>query len=255
MVHRILSWVTTIPFLLGFGLSLVVFDLAGRVALLFGLRPFEHVMASLQRVLAALFRICGTRITVERHPDIKPHTGYAIISNHQSVLDVALIGSLLYSNFPKYVAKSELGRWIPGITLNLRRGGNALIDRADRVQSVRSITQMAKTAQDRNVSVVIFPEGTRSPDGALGDFKRSGGEALLRAADRLPVIPTAIDGSWKVSKMFPVHFGARVRIRFGAPRPRSAGDAGEMMSHAHGFISSALAEWRGQSASGSSPSA
>jgi 1-acyl-sn-glycerol-3-phosphate acyltransferase len=159
------------------------------------------------------------------------------------MFDIVLIGGMLFTNYPKYVAKKELGRWIPSISLNLKHGGNALIDRADRMQSVRAITAMAKTAQERNVSVVIFPEGTRSRDGRLGEFKRAGTEALLRAADQLPVVPAAVDGSWRLSNMLPMRFGSKVRIRFGAPIERRPGDANAVMMAARGFIEDALADW------------
>lgn len=245
-MHAVLSWIATIPFLLLFGITLVVFDLVGRVALLFGTRPFEYVMATLQRVLVGLYGICGVRVSVERHPAVLPRTGYAVIANHQSLLDIAMIGGFLYSNFPKYVAKAELGRRIPSISLNLNRGGNALIDRKDRVQSVRAIHEMASIAQSRGVSVVIFPEGTRSQDGTLGEFKRAGSEAMLKAADELPVVPAAIDGSWRVSDMFPVHFGAKVHIRFGEPMARRQGDAGEVLTATRRFIEDSLAEWRAE---------
>ncbi len=245
-----LGWVMSLPFMLLFGLAVVVFDVAGRLARPFGLRPFEYVMASLQRTLIEVYRLCGASIEVTKDPAVEPRTGYAIIANHQSLLDIAMIGGYLYSNFPKYVAKAELGKWIPSISLNLKHGGNALIDRTDRLQSVRAITQMAKTAQERDVSVVIFPEGTRSKDGSLGDFKRAGGEALLRAAERLPVVPAAIDGSWRVSKFLPFPFGARVRIRFGAPLSREDGDAAAQLEASRAFIEATLEEWRSQTRAG-----
>jgi 1-acyl-sn-glycerol-3-phosphate acyltransferase len=166
-VRKLRDWVLTVPFLAAFGLSLVIFDLAGRLVRPFSLRGFEAVMAALQRTLMALFWICGTKVEVERSDEIESGRGYAIISNHQSMFDIAMIGGLLFTNYPKYVAKRELGRWIPSISLNLRWGGNALIDRLDRAQAVTAITEMAKTAQDRDVSVVIFPEGSRSRDGSL----------------------------------------------------------------------------------------
>lgn len=245
-MKRLLSWIPTIPFLLAFGLCLVVFDIAGRVALLFSLRAFEHVMATLQRTLMSLFRICGAKLVVERPDTVLPDTGYVVISNHQSLLDIAMIGGILYTNYPKYVAKTELGRGIPSISLNLKRGGNALIDRKDRAQSVRAIMGMAKTAQERGVSVVIFPEGTRSRDGTLGEFKPAGSEALLRAANELPVVPVAVDGCWKLLRhnMMPVPWGETVHIRFGDPRPRSPKDGAEQTAAARAFIESALSEWR-----------
>lgn len=246
-MRRIRDWICTVPFLAGFGLTLLVHDLVGRVVRPFSLRGFELVMASLQRSLIACFALCGTRVEVERSPDVKPATGYAIISNHQSLFDIALIGGLLFTNFPKYVAKRELGRFIPSVSLNLRRGGNALIDRGDRAQAVRQIEEMAQTAQARDVSVVIFPEGTRSRDGGLGRFRRAGSEALLQAADRLPCVPVAIDGSWRLSErnLLPVPFGTRVRIRFGDPIPRSPGDARALLGQAREFIETTLSEWRG----------
>ncbi|MEX1044367.1 MAG: lysophospholipid acyltransferase family protein [Acidimicrobiia bacterium] len=245
-VNRILSWIPTIPFLLAFGLALVVFDVAGRIVRPFSLRGFEYVMAALQRTLTSLFWITGTRVHIERPASIQPRTGYAVISNHQSLLDIAILGGTLFTNFPKYVAKKELGKGIPSISLNLTRGGNALIDRDDRRQAIGAIRELARTAQERNVSVVIFPEGTRSRDGSLGEFKRAGALALLREADQLPVVPMAIDGAWKMFRynMLPVPFGTTVRVRFGDPVPRRADDGEAMLVYAERFIRATFEEWR-----------
>jgi 1-acyl-sn-glycerol-3-phosphate acyltransferase len=252
VVRRIRDWVLTIPFLAVFGLTLVVFDVAGRVVRPFSLRAFEVVMAALQRTLVAVFRITGTRVRVERSPAIEPGRGYVVISNHQSMFDIALIGGLLFTNYPKYVAKRELGRWIPSISLNLRWGGNALIDRSDRAQAVEAIRAMAETAQRRDVSVVIFPEGSRSRDGRLKRFRQAGSEALLDAADRLAVVPAAIDGSWQLlrNRLFPVPFGTTIRIRFGDPILRKADDAAAVLHHAQEWIHTTIGEWRVEAGSG-----
>ena len=243
-MRRLLSWATTLVFLPAFGLTLVVFDIAGRLVRPISLRAFEVVMGALQRTLTGLFSICGTRIEMEKHPDIESNQGYVIISNHQSLFDITMIGGFLFTNYPKYVAKTELGRWIPSVSLNLRRGGNALIDRKDRDQAVVAITEMARVAQERGVSVVIFPEGTRSADGRLKRFRRAGTVALLEAADRLPVIPTAIDGSWRLNDMTPVPFGTTVKVRFGQPIPRRPGDANDVLRAAQSQIAEALDEWQ-----------
>jgi 1-acyl-sn-glycerol-3-phosphate acyltransferase len=242
----LLDWITTVPLVVGFGFSFLLFDIAGRVVRPFSLRGFERVMAALQWTLVQIFRACGTRIEVDRSALVRSGTGYAVIANHQSMFDIAMIGGLLFTNYPKYVAKRELGRWIPSISLNLRWGGNALIDRRDRAQAVAAISEMAATAQRRNVSVVIFPEGTRSRDGTLGEFRRAGSEALLNAADRLPVVPAAIDGSWKLlrNNLLPVPFRTRVRIRFGDPIARQAGDAADVAEEARTWIAATLDAWR-----------
>lgn len=245
-MRRIRDWVFTIPFLVAFGVVLVVFDVVGRIARLFGLTAFERVMSALQRVLVAMLWISGTRVDVERSEAIDPDQAYVLVSNHQGLFDIPLIGSLFTSSHPKYVAKKSLGKWLPSISLNLRHGGNVLIDRSDGIGAVRMIARMAKTAQERNRSVVIFPEGTRSRDGVLGGFQRSGTQALLRAADTLPVVPIAIDGSWRLllDNLLPVPYGTRIRIRLGDPIERSQRDGEAIAEETETWIRETLEAWR-----------
>ena len=105
---------------------------------------------------------------------------------------------------------------------------------------------MAATAQERDVSVMIFPEGSRSRDGELREFKRGGTSMMLKEADQLPVIPVVIDGSWRllVNNLFPVPYGTKVRVRFGDPIARSEGDADEVAQEAEAWIRKTLDEWR-----------
>jgi 1-acyl-sn-glycerol-3-phosphate acyltransferase len=152
-----------------------------------------------------------------------------------------MIGGILVSNFPKYVAKKELSNWIPSISLNLKWGGNALIDRDDPRQSIRAIKEMAKRAQERGVSAVIFPEGSRSKDGNLLPFKTAGAKSLLKAADRLPVVPAVIAGSWQLNSLFPFKPGAKVRITFGSPIPRSPGDESDIVRQVEAWMQRQLA--------------
>jgi len=234
-VRALWNWAITVPFLVSFGLVLLVFDVADRLMLPFSMTAFEYVMGGLQRALVAVFQLFGTRIAVHRSPRVQPHTGYVIISNHQSMLDIALIGGYLFTNLPKYVAKAELGKWIPSVSLNLKRGGHALIDRADAIQALAEIRDFGKRVQDRNRSAVIFPEGSRSRDGTLQPFKRSGARVLLEAADHLPVVPVAIQGSWRLNRMWPFEPGG-VEMWIGDPMPRTPGDAADRLREAHEWI-------------------
>jgi 1-acyl-sn-glycerol-3-phosphate acyltransferase len=240
------NWFFSILTVVVFGLTLLVFDLMGRVALLFGLRPFEWVMAWLQRSLLAIFGISGVRFDIEGLDGFAPSGGYIFVSNHQSMYDIPIFGGILVRSFPKYVAKKSLASGIPSISLNLRRGGNALIDRGDRDQAMTAISQMANECQRRDVSAVIFPEGTRSRDGSLGEYRAGGVAALMSGAPDLPIVPTVIEGSWKVfaNNMFPIPYGTRVCVRFGEPIQRSLDeDPSEVTQRCATWADNVIEEW------------
>ncbi len=224
-----------------------MFDPLQRLARLFGPRPHELVVAGLQWSLLVALRICGTRFQVERSPALRRFTPYVVIANHQSMFDVPIVGALLLTNFPKFVSKRELARFIPSISYNLRRGGNALIDRGNRGQALEAIADLGRRAERRGVSVVIYPEGTRARGGELKVFKPAGTLSLLEAAPRLPVVPLAIDGSWKLLRhgMRPIPFGTRVRVRIGDPLARAEGEDGEaLLGRAEAEIRRTIEGWR-----------
>ena len=246
-MQHALNWLFTVPFLLAFGAILAVFDPLQRVARLFGQRPQEIVAGALQTSLVWAFHLCGTRIQVERSPAIRPWTPYLIVANHQSMFDIPIFGALLFSNFPKYISKRSLARWIPSISYNLRRGGNAIIDRDDREQALGAIRALGEQVRTRRVSAVIYPEGTRARHGALGEFKPKGFLELLDAAPDVEVMPVAIDNSWKLLRhnLFPVPFGTRVRVHFGQPIARRAGEDGAaLLARVRAEIDGVLESWR-----------
>jgi 1-acyl-sn-glycerol-3-phosphate acyltransferase len=244
---HLLSWPATLIFLPVFGLVMVSFDVAQRVARLLGQRPQEYVAGALQWTLVHSFRICDTRLLVERSPAVLPRTPYLIISNHQSMFDIPILGSLFFSNFPKYISKRSLGRWLPSVSYNLRRGGHVLIDRSDAPGALEAIRDLGRRVRDGRVSAMIFPEGTRARRGELATFKAGGTCALLEEAPDTPVVPVAIDQSWRLLQhnFFPVPWGVRVRVRIGAPIARRPGeDPLELLDRVRDEIGATLAQWR-----------
>jgi 1-acyl-sn-glycerol-3-phosphate acyltransferase len=81
----------------------------------------------------------------------------------------------------------------------------------------------------------------------MGRFKPAGAIALLEAAPTLAVVPMAIDESWRLLRhsLFPVPFGVRVRVHFGAPiRREGEGDGGSVLARAQAEIEDKLRRWR-----------
>ena len=243
---KVRDWVFTIPFFVAFALILVVYDVALRVVRRIRPTAFANVVSSLQRSLVRCLRITGTKVIVERHPDVKEDTPYLILTNHQNMFDIPLFGDVLYTNHVKYVSKRELGRYLPSISYNLQHGGNALIDRGDRRQAITAIKELGERAQRDGVAALIFPEGTRARDGVPGPYRTAGAKALLRAAPDIEVLPAAVDGTWVLGRnnFTPIPFGETVRLALGSPRPRQPGDEIEQIESAEKWMQAQLEQWR-----------
>jgi len=116
---------------------------------------------------------------------------YVFAANHQSIYDIPIVfASLPYQL--RIIAKESLGR-IPFMGWHLRRAGHVLVDRSNPGAGV--VKKMAKLVADGH-SLIVFPEGTRSVDGAVGRFK--GGSFVIALQSALPVVPITITGSRKV---------------------------------------------------------
>jgi len=244
---RFADWAITFPFMLCFFAVLLVFDPIQRIARLFGQHPQEIAAGWLQVWLVRCLYVTGARIRVERSPSIQENTPYLILANHQSMFDIPFAGSLLFSNFPKYVSKKSLAKWLPSISYNLRRGGNALIERGDREQAIQKIRELGQRARERNVSVLIYPEGTRARAGELQPFKPGGALALLETAPKIDIVPMAVDNSWKLLRhnLLPVPFGLELRVWIGDPIARHPGeDPLALIAEVRSGIEKTLDRWR-----------
>jgi 1-acyl-sn-glycerol-3-phosphate acyltransferase len=249
--RRLVDWLITPVFMIGFAGTLILFDPLIRVASLFGQRPQEYVAGWLQWSLLHVFRLAGTRIAVERDPAVRDGVPYLIIANHQSLFDIPIFGGLLFRSYPKFISKRELAKWFPSISFHLRHGGHAVIDRGDREGATRAIRELGARVRERGITAVIYPEGTRARGGVLGPFKPAGALALLDAAPDIPVVVVAIDESWRLLRfrLMPIPYGTRVRVWIGAPIARRPGeDRQALLDGARAEIERTLARWRAESA-------
>jgi 1-acyl-sn-glycerol-3-phosphate acyltransferase len=121
--------------------------------------------------------------------EILPEGGAILVSNHQSLVDIPLF-LFVFRREIRFLAKRELGE-IPLFGPAMRRAGNLLIDREDPRNAVRLMREAVARIR-RGQIVVVFPEGTRSDDGSIGEFKA--GAFYIAHKAGVPVFPVYIEG-------------------------------------------------------------
>ena len=126
-------------------------------------------------------------VSGKEHVDFK--RPYVVVSNHQSMVDIPLLCLLPWEM--KWVAKIELFR-MPIVGWMMKMAGDIPVDRQRRGGTQALLR--ARTYLTQNCPVMIFPEGTRSPDGVLRPFTDGAFRLAIKA--QVPVLPVAIDGSF-----------------------------------------------------------
>lgn len=147
----------------------------------------------------------------------KLHDGRQIlVANHESWYDVLALAGYLPVEY-RFVAKKELER-VPVFGPSWQACGHISIDRQDRASAIESLEEAARQIRERDTTIVMFPEGTRSADGELQSFKK--GAFVLAIQARVPVVPVGIVGSRDVlaKHRWRIRPGT-IRIRIGEPIP------------------------------------
>ncbi len=166
---------------------------------------------------ARLFSRAITRVSVEGALDEIPRGGPVIIAaNHASNLDAVVLGSWLIPKIGRrfqWLGKKELFAW-PVVGYIASHGGVHPVDRSKAdVEAYR----LAKRILDEGHVLFVFPEGTRSGDGALQEGRD--GVAALALRTGVPIVPVGISGSdrvWPRRQKLP-RPGGRVTVRVGSP--------------------------------------
>lgn len=218
------DWITTVPFLLAFVSTLVAFDCLQRpVTVLFGRNAHEQVNRWLNRALVAVIKLSGATVTLTSHPDVPSEGPVIVVSNHQSLMDIPYLTTLLPHLSPRFISKLELAKWLPYVSYVLRSGGHALIDRKNPGTAVGIIKDLARNTREWKTAAVIFPEGTRARRGGLGNLKRRGFLTLLEELPEAPVVTVAINNAWKLAayKLMPAPRGVDIRATVIGVMPRS----------------------------------
>jgi 1-acyl-sn-glycerol-3-phosphate acyltransferase len=160
-----------------------------------------------------VLRTCRVSYAASYDPAIDRSRPCVYMANHESQFDVPALALAMPADF-RMVAKREL-LYIPIFGWALWLAGFLFIDRADRERAFRTLDRAAARVR-RGTSIVVFAEGTRSPDGRLLPFKKGGFVLALKAG--VPIVPVSIRGGRAVLPKGSLRVRpGTIELRFGAP--------------------------------------
>ena len=137
----------------------------------------------------------GAKLTIEGLENIQKDHSYVVVSNHQSQIDIPILVAALPSNL-RIIAKKELFK-IPFLGWGMKAVGMLEIDRSNHKQSIETLKKAEKIVRERHLSVLVFPEGTRSSDGKIHPFKK--GPFILAINTGLPILPVSVSGTGQIT--------------------------------------------------------
>ena len=164
-------------------------------------------LAVVHQVLNPLwhFEVVGT-------PPADPRRPYVVVANHESFVDILLISHLPFEM--KWLSKAEFFKF-PLIGWLMRLAGDVPLDRSSGRSAVHALKE-CRARLDARVSVMIFPEGTRSQSGDLQEFKDGAFRLAIDAG--VPIIPLAVHGTKTALRKHDWRFGhARAEVRILEP--------------------------------------
>lgn len=238
LIYRIYQFVVMIPLLLV--ATVLTATLTIIASALGGRRWWGY---QLPRLWAKLFCLL-TLVKVEVHgrENISRGQSYVFVANHQGAYDIFAIYGYLGHNF-RWMMKKGLES-IPLVGFSCRVSGHIYVD----TRTPRAIRETMATAEKRlagGMSVVVFPEGSRTPDGRLKRFKR--GAYILAEEFNLPVVPLTIDGAYAVmprSAILPRWGKIVLTIHKPVIPGKDGHDSAALIEETRRAIASALPDWQ-----------
>lgn len=182
-----------------------------------------------------------SRIFVKHKTKLDKNQSYIFVANHQSAFDIFLVYGYVGHNF-KWLMKGEMKK-MPLVGAASAKAGHVFVDNSSRKGIVDTMRQMRGTLKD-GISTVVFPEGHRTPDGKVTEFKKGAFQTALSL--KLPIVPLTIDGAYDIlsigSKIMKRH---DISLTFHDPIPTeglTADDLPKLMDDVRNIIKSSLNE-------------
>ncbi len=211
------------------------------LALLSGLldRSFSTYKYVTKMFSAGILFISGVKVKAEGLENINGEGPFIFVSNHISQFDIIALQFTIPGK-SGFVFKKELAK-IPLFGWQLMTGPHIVIDRTNAENALKSIHKARQKMKTKAVSVILFPEGTRSKDGELQAFKR--GAFHLASQVSFPIIPVTIRDSDKLLPKGSLRINkGTIRIKFSEPvattKVETRSDELELMGKVRDIISS-----------------
>lgn len=132
-----------------------------------------------------------SRVYVKRNKNLDQNQSYIFVANHQSAFDIFLVYGYVGHNF-KWLMKGEMKK-MPLVGAASAKAGHVFVDNSSRKGIVETMRSMRDTLKD-GMATVVFPEGHRTPDGNVAEFKKGAFQTALSL--KLPIVPMTIDGAY-----------------------------------------------------------
>lgn len=224
-------------FYIGYSLLTIWFSISG--ILLFGWLPYSRRRHYFQLWATGVVRwlriCCGVTYTVEGRGNI-PDTPCVILSKHQSQWETFALPGLFSP--VSTLLKKELFN-IPGFGWGLRLMKPIPIDRANPRQALRTLLKVGSLRLKENISVLVFPEGTRVDAGSVGKYARSG--AQLAIDNGVPVVMVAHNAGtcWPAGKF--LKFPGNISVVISKPIPTTGKSSRELTEEVQQWIEGEIA--------------
>ncbi|MEK6409722.1 MAG: lysophospholipid acyltransferase family protein [Acidobacteriota bacterium] len=204
-------------------------------------RNENFIYSPVRMFIRAGLAMAGVRIEVSGLERLDPNQTYIFTPNHQSLIEVPLCVTYLKRNIA-YLGKKEVFKY-PIFGQGIRLIGVVSVDRSNTTAAVESARQATENLR-RGKSYVVYPEGTRSPDGRLLPFKKG---AFMMAIDAgVPIVPISISGATAIMPKAQIKvFPSTVRITVHEPISTdgySKENIGELMQLTREKVLSGLSE-------------
>ena len=156
----------------------------------------------------------GIPVTITGVEHLAPEGPQIVVSNHASFFDILALLGYLPAN-PKFIAKKELFA-IPILGLAMRAAGHVRMDRGNRSQAFAAYEEASQEMKEKKLTVVVYPEGTRTLTGGLLPFKK--GPFVFAIGSGAPIIPCFVAGAFGIQPKGSIRVRkATMEIRLGAP--------------------------------------